>query len=82
MWLHGTRRSRGSAHFWDDYAVGERIDHVDGMTIEEAEHQIATRLYQNTARVHFNQHVEGQGRFGRRLVYGGVVISLARRAVV
>jgi 2-methylfumaryl-CoA hydratase len=68
----------GSAHFWNDYAVGERIDHVDGITIEEAEHQIATRLYQNTARVHFNQHVEGQGRFGRRLVYGGVVISLAR----
>jgi 2-methylfumaryl-CoA hydratase len=68
----------GSGHFWDDYSVGEKIDHVDGMTIEEAEHQIATRLYQNTARVHFNQHVEGQGRFGRRLVYGGVVISLAR----
>jgi 2-methylfumaryl-CoA hydratase len=68
----------GSAHFWDDYAVGERIDHFDGITIEEAEHQIATRLYQNTARVHFNQHVESQGRFGRRLVYGGVVISLAR----
>jgi 2-methylfumaryl-CoA hydratase len=68
----------GSSHCWDDYAVGEKIDHVDGMTIEEAEHQIATRLYQNTARVHFNQHVEGKGRFGRRLVYGGVVISLAR----
>ncbi len=68
----------GSTHFWDDYSVGETIDHVDGITIEEAEHQIATRLYQNTARVHFNQHVEGQGRFGRRLVYGGVVISLAR----
>lgn len=72
------RELAGSAHFWDDYAVGEKIDHVDGITIEEAEHQIATRLYQNTARVHFNQHVEGQGRFGRRLVYGGVVISLAR----
>ncbi len=39
---------------------------------------IATRLYQNTAKVHFNQHSEGQGRFGRRLVYGGHVISLAR----
>ena len=35
--------------------VGERIDHVDGVTVEEAEHQIATRLYQNTARIHFNQ---------------------------
>ena len=68
----------GSPHRWRDYAVGERIDHVDGMTIEEAEHQIATRLYQNTARVHFNQFTEAQGRFGRRLIYGGHVISLAR----
>lgn len=68
----------GSPHRWDDYEPGERIDHIDGMTLEEAEHALATRLYQNTAKVHFNQHTEGQGRFGRRLVYGGVVISLAR----
>jgi len=68
----------GSAHLWDDYAVGERIDHVEGMTIEEAEHQLATRLYQNTAKVHFNQQVAAAGRFGRRIVYGGHVISLAR----
>jgi 2-methylfumaryl-CoA hydratase len=39
---------------------------------------LATRLYQNTAKVHFNQYTEGQGRFGRRLIYGGHVISLAR----
>jgi 2-methylfumaryl-CoA hydratase len=68
----------GSEFLWDDYAVGERIDHVDGMTIEEAEHMLATRLYQNTAKVHFNQHVERAGRFGKRIVYGGHVISLAR----
>lgn len=68
----------GSPHLWDDYEPGEKIDHVDGMTVEEAEHMIATRLYQNTARVHFNQHSEGKGRFGRRLIYGGHVISLAR----
>jgi len=68
----------GSPHRFDDYEVGEKIDHVDGMTVEEAEHQLATRLYQNTARVHFNQFTEGKGRFGRRLVYGGHVISLAR----
>jgi len=72
------RVAAGSRHLWEDYAPGERIDHVDGMTIEEAEHQLATRLYQNTARVHFNQHAEAEGRFGRRLVYGGHVISLAR----
>jgi len=68
----------GSVHLWGDYEVGEKIDHGDGVTIEEAEHMMATRLYQNTARVHFNQFVEGQGRFGRRLIYGGHAISLAR----
>ena len=68
----------GSPHLWGDYEVGERIDHVDGMTIEEAEHQMATRLYQNTAKVHFNQHTESKGRFGKRIIYGGVVISLGR----
>ncbi len=68
----------GAPHRWGDYEPGERIDHFDGITIEEAEHQMATRLFQNTARVHFNQHSEKDGRFGRRLVYGGHVISLAR----
>ena len=68
----------GAPHRWGDYDVGEKIDHIDGVTIEEAEHQIAARLFQNNARVHFNQFSEGQGRFGRRLVYGGHVISLAR----
>lgn len=68
----------GSFHRFGDYKVGEKIDHVDGVTVEEAEHQIATRLYQNTARIHFNQFAESKGRFGRRLIYGGHVISLAR----
>lgn len=68
----------GSPHRWEDYAVGEKIDHVDGATVEEAEHMLATRLWQNTAKVHFNQHTESQGRFGKRLIYGGHVLSLAR----
>jgi 2-methylfumaryl-CoA hydratase len=72
------RALAGGRFGWDDYAVGERIDHVDGMTLEETEHAMATRLYQNTAKVHFNQHSESKGRFGKRLVYGGHVISLAR----
>ncbi|MCC5957212.1 MAG: MaoC family dehydratase [Natronohydrobacter sp.] len=65
----------GEPHRWDDYTVGERIDHVDGVTIEEAEHMLATRLWQNTSKVHFDdtQRVDGQ-----RLIYGGHVISMAR----
>ncbi|MEL6318395.1 MAG: MaoC family dehydratase [Pseudomonadota bacterium] len=65
----------GQPHFWEDYAVGEKIDHVDGVTIEEAEHMLATRLWQNTAKVHFNAQVREDGK---RLIYGGHVISIAR----
>jgi len=65
----------GEPHRWGDYAVGEQIDHVDGVTIEEAEHMIATRLWQNTAKVHFDATFRPDGR---RLIYGGHVISLAR----
>ncbi len=68
----------GSPFTAEDYAIGERIDHVDGMGIMESEHRLATRLYQNTARVHFNDHVERAGRLGTVIVYGGVIISLAR----
>ena len=68
----------GSPYRFGHYSRGERIDHVDGMTVEEAEHMIAARLYQNTAKVHFNQHTEAEGRFGKRIIYGGHVISLAR----
>ncbi|MGR3760440.1 MaoC family dehydratase [Roseobacteraceae bacterium NS-SX3] len=65
----------GEPHRWGDYAVGETIDHVDGVTIEEAEHMMATRLWQNTAKVHFDTTARPDGS---RLIYGGHVISLAR----
>ena len=64
----------GSPHLWDDYEIGERIDHVDGQTLEEAEHMLATRLWQNTAKVHFSTMARPEGR----LIYGGHIISLAR----
>ncbi|MEM7597164.1 MAG: MaoC family dehydratase [Pseudomonadota bacterium] len=65
----------GEPHRWGDYEVGETIDHVDGVTVEEAEHMMATRLWQNTAKVHFDV---GSRPDGRRLIYGGHVISMAR----
>ena len=65
----------GERHRWGDYEIGETIDHVDGVTIEEAEHMMATRLWQNTAKVHFDATFRPDGR---RLIYGGHVISMAR----
>jgi 2-methylfumaryl-CoA hydratase len=65
----------GEPHRCGDYAVGEQIDHVERATIEEAEHMLATRLWQNTAKLHFDTTLREDGR---RLIYGGHVISLAR----
>lgn len=65
----------GEPHRWSDYQVGEVIDHVDAVTVEEAEHMLATRLWQNTAKVHFDATFRDDGL---RLIYGGHVISLAR----
>lgn len=65
----------GEPHRWGDYRIGEQIDHIDGVTITEAEHMLATRLWQNTARVHFDATLRDDGR---RLIYGGHVISMAR----
>ena len=65
----------GEPHRWGDYDIGEQIDHIDGVTIEEAEHMMATRLWQNTAKVHFDTSARPDGS---RLIYGGHVISMAR----
>lgn len=71
-WAFGGRGAR-----WDEYEQGERLDHPDAMTIEEADHVQATRLYHNNAQVHFDAHTMESSRFGRRVVYGGHVISIA-----
>ena len=65
----------GEPHRLGNYEIGEKIDHVDGVTIEDAEHMMATRLWQNTAKVHFDTSARPDGS---RLIYGGHVISMAR----
>ena len=68
----------GGKWFFEDYHAGERIYHVDGRTLEESDHMTATSAYQNTAKVHFNSHQMSNSRFGKRLIYGGHIISIAR----
>ncbi len=68
----------GSKNLYDDYQIGQTIIHGGGQTIEDAEHMLATRLYQNTARVHFDAHFQNKSPTKKRLVYGGHIISLTR----
>jgi len=68
----------GSDYFWQDYQVGERLNHPEGMTIDNSDHTLATKLYQNNAKLHFDDHLMKSSPMGERLIYGGHVISLCR----
>lgn len=61
-----------------DFVVGDKIIHRDGITINHSEHSMATRLYQNNARVHFDGAFMQDSKNGQRLVYGGHIISICR----
>ena len=69
------RSMAGSDKGFNDYAVGEFVDHVDGCTIHESDHLFATRLWQNNSKVHFDVNARGDNK---RLIYGGHIISLVR----
>jgi len=68
----------GSSYFWEDYQEGERLNHAEGITIDNSDHTMATRLYQNNAKLHFDHHMMQSSPMRQRLIYGGVVISLCR----
>ena len=68
----------GGKRLWADYQVGERINHPSGMTVDDTDHTLATKLYQNNARLHFDAVMMKDSPFGRRLMYGGHVISVCR----
>lgn len=68
----------GGKYFFEDYEKGERLNHPEGITVDNSDHTLATKLYQNNAKVHFNDHMMKSSPMGERLMYGGIVISMAR----
>ncbi|MEX1057035.1 MAG: MaoC family dehydratase, partial [Natronospirillum sp.] len=68
----------GSTRLWDDYTPGTRINHPAGMTVDNSDHTLATKLYQNNAKVHFDDLAMQATPFKQRLMYGGHVMSVCR----
>ena len=44
----------GEKYTLKDYVIGEKIVHAGSVTLDETEHILATRLWQNTSKVHFD----------------------------
>jgi 2-methylfumaryl-CoA hydratase len=66
------KEKSGGAFYFNDYQVGERIAHVDGMTVNSSDHMTFTRMFQNTAKIHFDALLTD----GKPLVFGGFPMSL------
>ena len=65
--------------YFEDFTVGDTLIHQRGRTITETDNHLFTSLVMNTAELHFNQDMvdkDPKNYFdGRRVVYGGVVLS-------
>jgi acyl dehydratase len=66
----------GSANYFEDFTVGDRIKHARGTTVGELENQTLTKLVMNTAQAHFNEHAMKDSPWGQRIVFGLVTGSI------
>ena len=72
----------GRTNFFEDFAVGQRIRHARGATVDEVEGAWMSKLVMNTAQAHWNEHYLrgsplGDGRVVFGLITASVVIGLA-----
>jgi acyl dehydratase len=63
--------------FFEDFTVGETIEHWPGRTIRDADDTWFTLLTMNTNPLHFDEHYASQSQHGRCLVNGTLVFSIA-----
>ena len=79
--MTATSSLTGNDNYFEDFAVGDRMRHARGCTVDEVENQMLTKLVMNSADGHFNEQKMQALPFGQRLVFGlvtgSIVIGLA-----
>jgi itaconyl-CoA hydratase len=66
----------GSDNYFENFEVGAVYRHARGKTVEPLENVLFTNLVMNTAAGHFDEHVMQSHPAKKRIVYGGVTISI------
>jgi itaconyl-CoA hydratase len=71
----------GSANYFEDFTVGQRMKHFRGATIDEVENNYLSKGVMNTAQAHWNEHAMagspmGEGRLVFGLITGSMVVGL------
>jgi acyl dehydratase len=63
--------------FFEDYVVGETVQHWPGRTIRDADDTWFSLLTMNTNPLHFDEHYASRTQHGRCLVNGVLVFAVA-----
>lgn len=63
-------------NYYEDFEIGQVYEHPRGKTMTEMDNVLITNLVLNTAQGHFNEDRMKDSEFGRRIVYGGINLSL------
>lgn len=63
--------------YYDDLAVGQRIQHSQGRTITEMDNVLFSALTMNTQPLHLNEDFAARSPFGQRIVNGIFTLGLA-----
>ena len=71
-----TQQLTGRDNYFEDFVPGTVMRHARGKTVEALENVLITNLVMNTAQGHFNEHAMKDSRFGQRITFGGVTLSL------
>ena len=71
-----TQQLTGRDNYFEDFVPGTVMRHARGKTVEALENVLITNLVMNTAQGHFNEHAMENSRFGQRITFGGVTLSL------
>ena len=66
----------GTDNYFEDFTVGDVLQHARGKTVNEMDGVLITNLVMNTAQSHFNEDAMKGSPFGRRIVFGGVTIAM------
>ncbi len=66
-----------SGRYFEDFQVGDVYKHEPGRTITEMDNTMFTLMTMNTHPLHFNEDYASKTQFGRRVVNGTLVFSIA-----
>jgi itaconyl-CoA hydratase len=70
------RALTGDGNYFEDFTVGEVIQHARGKTVTEMDNVLLTHLALNTAQAHFNEDSMSASGFRHRITFGGITAAL------